>query len=221
MLPVMIFVCMTFMWAIGINVTTSILIGSPVEIGGYGFSLKATSFLYFAPITALTLGEIFGHWFNDFIANRYIKKHQGLFVPEVRLWPNYLAIPLMILGLVLTGHALQFKWNYGVIVIGWGLYVFGNIVSSIATTAYIADCYPNAAGEVMGFMNLARVMVCDFETTLIVRVASRWDTINNNGGWSKVSMSRSGFRLLSLPRRGSLLFCCNFSAKLCATKRVL
>jgi MFS family permease len=127
-------------------------------VGGYGFSLRATSFLYFTPIVALILGEAFGHWFNDFIANRYIKKHHGLFVPEVRLWPNYLAVAFMIPGLVLTGQALQFKWSYGVIIIGWGMYVFGVMICSVCTTAYILDCYPNAAGEVMGFMNLARVM---------------------------------------------------------------
>jgi hypothetical protein len=42
---------------------------------------------------------------------------------------------------------------------GWGLYVFGVMVCSVCTTAYILDCYPNAAGEVMAYMNFARVMV--------------------------------------------------------------
>jgi hypothetical protein len=181
-------------------VTTSILIGSPVEIGGYGFSLRSTSFLYFTPIIALILGEAFGHWFNDFVANRYIKKHHGLFVPEVRLWPNYLAVAFMIPGLVLAGQALQFKWNYGVIIIGWGMYVFGVMICSVCTTAYILDCYPNAAGEVMGFMNLARVMVSHLLKVINGRVDSLLDTINNNGGLIKDLMFRSDCKQLSLLR---------------------
>jgi MFS family permease len=158
--PLMIFFMMTYMWAIGINITSSILIGSPVDVGGYGLSLKSTSFLYFTPVVALIIGEWFGHWFNDFLATRYVKRHQGLFIPETRLWPNYLAVALMIPGLVICGEALENKWNVGTIVIGWGLYMVGVIISSVCTTSYTLDCYPNAAGEVMVFMTLARVMVC-------------------------------------------------------------
>lgn len=181
-IPVMIFFCATFMWSIGINITTSILIGSPASEGGYGFSLEATSYLYFTPIVALILGEAFGHWFNDFIANRYIKTHHGFFYPEVRLWPNYLATAFMVPGLVLAGQALAYKWNYGVIIIGWGMYIFGIMICSVCTTSYILDCYPNAAGEVMGYMNFARTIVSpSLMLRLISRVDSRLGIINHSG----------------------------------------
>lgn len=203
--------------------TTSILIGSPVEAGGYGFSLRSTSFLYFTPICALILGEAFGHWFNDFVALRYVKRNKGIFVPEVRLWPNYLAVAFMIPGLVLAGQALEFKWNYGVIIVGWGLYVFGVMVCSVCTTAYILDCYPNAAGEVMGYMNFARVMVgrprfmrwgADF------RVGFRLGIISRSGVRSRDLMCRLGFKRWLWRLLLRLWWCFNCSGRKFAIKRV-
>ena len=81
---------MSFMWAVGINITSSILFETPEVAGGYGFGPKAVGYLYFTPLVAVALGEAFGHWFNDFLANRYVRKHGGVFKPEARLWTNYI-----------------------------------------------------------------------------------------------------------------------------------
>jgi len=49
---------LSFMWAVGINVTSSIIFGLPKAIGGYGFSLTTISYLYFTPLVALFIGEV-------------------------------------------------------------------------------------------------------------------------------------------------------------------
>jgi hypothetical protein len=144
--------------AIGINITSSILLETPREAGGYGFSAKGVGFVYFTPVVAVILGEIFGHFFNDFLANRYINRHDGLFRPEARLPANYLAAVLMIPGLIIVGQALHHLLSWGAIVMGWGMYVFGVMVASVATTAYALDCYPTASGEVSAFVNFARTV---------------------------------------------------------------
>lgn len=50
------------MWATGINITAAVLLGTPREMGGYGFSLKASGFLYlyvtYLVITLLTLQQM-------------------------------------------------------------------------------------------------------------------------------------------------------------------
>lgn len=65
------------MWAVGINITSSILLATPQAEGGYGFGPKAIGYLYFTPLVAVSLGEVFGHFFNDYVANRYIKEVPG------------------------------------------------------------------------------------------------------------------------------------------------
>jgi hypothetical protein len=149
---------MSFMWAIGINQTSSILFATPVAAGGYGFSDKSLGFLFFAPIVGAVIGEGFGHWFNDFLASRYIRKHGGLFVPEARLTPMYLSAGLMIPGLVIIGQALHYHWHWAAILMSWGMFVAGCMIASVAITAYALDSYPSASGEVSALINVGRIL---------------------------------------------------------------
>ena len=63
----------------------------------------------------------------------------------------------MIPGLILLGQALEKHLNIGAIIVGWGLYTVGVMITSVATVAYILDCYPSASGEVSALINFARV----------------------------------------------------------------
>lgn len=146
------------MWSIGINITTAILFATPVDLGGYGFSSTDIGYLYFTPIVAVFIGEIFGHFFNDFLAHRYIHRHKGVFKPEVRLNMIYVSTLFMVPGLILLGFALTKHLNYGVIIIGWGMFTFGVMTTSVAVTTYAIDAYPTAPGEVSGFINFMRVI---------------------------------------------------------------
>lgn len=127
---------LAFMWAVGINITSSINFSIPRAAGGYGLSLTSISVLYLTPIIALIIGEFIGHFLNDFVANRYVRKHNGLFKPEARLSPFFLAAFLMIPGLVIVGQALARQLNIGAVVMGWGMYVVGVMISSVAITSF-------------------------------------------------------------------------------------
>lgn len=81
-------------------------------------------------MVAVGLGEFFGHFFNDFVASRYIRKHDGVFEPEARLKTNYISAFLMIPGLITVGQALEKHLSYSAIVMGWGMYVFGVMTAS-------------------------------------------------------------------------------------------
>jgi hypothetical protein len=154
---------MSFMWAVGINITSTILLETPVAAVGYGFLQKSVGYLYFTPLVAVALGEFFGHFFNDFIANRYVRKHNGVFKPEARLLTNYIAAAFMIPGLVIVGQTLEKHLSYAGIVMGWGMYVFGVMLATVAITAYALDSYGSASSEVAGLLNFARGKRTDIE----------------------------------------------------------
>ena len=155
------------MWAVGINITSSILFETPASKGGYGFDALQVEFLYFTPIVGVTLGEGFGHFFNDWNSRRYIRGHGGIFRPEARLWANYVGVFFMLPGLIIVGEALEKHLDVGAIIMGefhlhhptlreqvlhenagWGTYVFGVMIASVGITAYVLDCYPTGSGEV-------------------------------------------------------------------------
>ena len=62
----------------------------------------------------------------------------------------------MIPGLVAVGQALQSHLSVGVVVIGWGMYVCGVMMASVAISTYLLDAFPQHAAEISGLINFAR-----------------------------------------------------------------
>jgi MFS family permease len=153
----MLFYSAMFMWSIGINVTSTIVLQTPISQGGYGMSPIGVGLVYLSPIVAIFIGEAFGHYFNDFVANQYIKRHDGMFEPEVRLYTTYIGTLFMIPGLVLLGQTCEYNLHWVGIIFGIGMFQFGVMLVSVATIAYVLDCYPHASGEVSALINFARV----------------------------------------------------------------
>ncbi|WZH46689.1 major facilitator superfamily domain-containing protein [Fusarium acuminatum] len=149
---------MCFAWAIGVNISTAILFGLPQELGGYGYSFTQLGYLHFAPIVGVFLGEIFGHFFNDYLTRRYVRKHSGVFEPEARLVTIYIAAIPMIAGLILMGQALHKHLSVAAIVVGWGMHAFGIMLTSVAVASYLLDAYPSAPAEVCGLTNVFRAL---------------------------------------------------------------
>ncbi|KZS89859.1 MFS general substrate transporter [Sistotremastrum niveocremeum HHB9708] len=141
----------TFAWVVGINTTLSIFVTplysfGPVQIGAF----------YTTPVVAATLGQIIGHFLHDALANHYVRRHAGKFEPEARLRAVWISEPFMITGLVVLGFALQRGWHYMVAAIGWALFVFGIMITTVALQAYMLDSYPEGSGEVSAWLNFGR-----------------------------------------------------------------
>lgn len=150
-----------FMWSIGINQTSTILLGVSRETGGYGMSAQQIGYMYFSPVLSVCLGELVGHRLNDFIVTWYARRHQGRFVPETRLWATYLGGFFMVPGLVLVGITLQQHLHWVCILFGWAMFQGGVMVVSVSMVAYVLDSYPSVPGEVSGWINMSRA-ACGF-----------------------------------------------------------
>jgi MFS family permease len=148
---------MTFMWAVGINITSAQLFSLPASHGGYGFGLNTVGFLYFSPVVGALVGEVIGHWLNDFVAARY-HEPEGVdkVNPETRLLPTILATVLMIPGLVMVGFALQTHAVVAIIIVGWGMYVCGAMISSVTVSVYLLEAFPACSAEASAIVNAAR-----------------------------------------------------------------
>lgn len=141
----------TFAWVVGINTTLAIFV-TPL----YSFGPKQIGYFYFTPIVAAILGEISGHWLHDQIARALTKRNRGTFQPEFRLVALWLSTPFMLAGLILLGFALENAWHYMLAALGWGLYVFGIMITTVGIQTYCLDSYPEASGEVAAWINFGR-----------------------------------------------------------------
>ncbi|BDD60932.1 hypothetical protein MAP00_006019 [Monascus purpureus] len=143
----------TFAWVVGINTTLSIFVTPLYDFGPLQIEL---GYFYFTLIVAAILGEFAGHWLHHIIALLYIRRHPGRLEPEARLIAIWISTPFIIAGLVLLGFALQRRYHYMLTVLGWGLHVFGIMITTVAITSYNLDSYPEGSGEVSAWLNFAR-----------------------------------------------------------------
>ncbi len=98
LLLALIYVGATFGFGIGINVTNPVFTNEPVVAGGFGWTAYAGASCYLVPIVAVLIGEVFGHFFNDWVADRQTKRNNGVFLAEMRLWTVYPAIVFFVAG---------------------------------------------------------------------------------------------------------------------------
>ena len=113
-------------------------------------------YFYFTPIVAALLGECTGHWLHDYLAKVYTRRHGGRLEPEARLIAIWIATPFLVAGLVLLGFALEHGFHFMITALGWGLYVFGIMIITVAVSAYNLDSYPEGSGEVAAWVNMSR-----------------------------------------------------------------
>lgn len=150
------FEAIAFGFAIGINVTNVVFMGSPPPVG-FGFSQFGVAGAYATPILAVILGELGGRFMNDRIMNYTVRKNKGIFVAESRLWACYAAMPLFICGFLTLGAGIQ-NLNKAALILGWGIAEVAVMVNTVAVYAYCSDCFPRHQGEVSALLNLSRTL---------------------------------------------------------------
>uniref|UniRef100_A0A0W0G3C6 Putative MFS general substrate transporter n=1 Tax=Moniliophthora roreri TaxID=221103 RepID=A0A0W0G3C6_MONRR len=154
---VYVLLAMFFGFAIGINITNTIFFQSEPPFG-FGFDKFTVGGIYATPVVAVFIGEFLGRYLNDWVMYYSVKRNNGVFEAEVRLWTLYISIPLYLCGFLVLGTALQHHLHIAVIVIGWGIAQIADLMSAVAVYAYSNDCFPTKQGEVSAVLNLMRTM---------------------------------------------------------------
>ncbi|KAF2397897.1 MFS general substrate transporter [Trichodelitschia bisporula] len=157
-----------FIWAIGITTSVTQFVKPPP----YLFTDTAVCLLFLAPFIGIVLGEIWGHFFNDWLCNTYLAKHKGIHSPENRLWAVW---PLAIIGpcgLILYGQTLEHSLSWVGIAFGWGMGTFVMLASTTIVSAYVLDIYPGHAALTSSWLNFWKVLVAG--GFIITYINPRW-----------------------------------------------
>ena len=153
-LPTAMFVLPITMWTIGMVSTISQFVLPPAAAGGYGFSYLDLAMLYWAPMVGTLVAEFWGHWFNDTLARRYMKR----FGPEIRLAAVYPAVAIGVAGLILFGQTLQKHLHWMGLAAGWAMLCFSTLACMTVVSAYTLDCFPQHAALAAAWINFWRVI---------------------------------------------------------------
>ena len=144
------FIMIVTMWTIGIITTITPIIYAPP----YLFTPTDVALLYLAPMIGVILGELWGHFFNDWLCNRYLRTHNGIYVPENRLWACWITAALDISALIIFGQMLQHGLSWAGLAVSWAGVSFATLASTVAVSAYALDSFPMhaaLAGAVINF----------------------------------------------------------------------
>ena len=153
-LPTALFVMPITMWTIGMVSTISQFVMPPPIAGGYGFSYVALAMIYWAPMIGTIIAELWGHWFNDFLARRYMERYSF----ESRLTATYPAAIIGVFGLVLFGQTLDKHLSWLGLAFGWGMLCFCTLANMTVISAYVLDCFPDHAALASAWINFWRVI---------------------------------------------------------------
>ncbi|KAH8915683.1 MFS general substrate transporter, partial [Atractiella rhizophila] len=149
-----IYILAVFGFGIGVNVTQVVFLLPPPP-AGYGLTGDQIAGTYFSPVVGVIVGEILGHYLNDFIANYQIKRNHGV---DCRLWTLYFALPLFIGGFITIGECFEYKLNVGGLVVGWIVAESSIMISTVCIYAYLNNAFPDYNGEVSAMINFWRTM---------------------------------------------------------------
>lgn len=141
-----------FTWAIGIVTTITQFTRPPP----YLLNDLDSSLFYLAPIVGSIAGEFWGHWFNDFVSNRYIKTHNGRYLPETRLWGVYAPAVLATTSLILYGQTLQHTFPVIALAAAWSIMAFAQVAATTAISVYALDSFPQQAALASSWINFFR-----------------------------------------------------------------
>ncbi|KAF7430350.1 hypothetical protein PC9H_006055 [Pleurotus ostreatus] len=154
LISILIFEAMVFRFGIGINVTNAVFLASPP----YSFSQDAIAGAYGTPIVSVIIGELIGHYLNDWITNITVRRNKGVFEAESRLLACYIAMPLYICGFVLLGASLQNHLSVVALIFGWGIAQLGIMIATVSVYAYCNDCFPRQQGEISALLTVSRIL---------------------------------------------------------------
>ena len=103
---------------------------------------------------SVLIGEGLGHYLNDWIMNTSIRRNNGVFEAESRLWSVlvrlvdatnthmgtfracYVAIALYVVGMILIGVGFQHHLSIASFIIGWGMTEVATMVNTVAVCKY-------------------------------------------------------------------------------------
>ncbi|EKM53342.1 uncharacterized protein PHACADRAFT_259649 [Phanerochaete carnosa HHB-10118-sp] len=154
---ILLFEAMLFGFAIGISVTNGVLLSHPPPVG-YGLDQMRIAGCYATPIVGVILGELLGGYLNDWIMYLSIRRNNGVFEAESRLWACYITVAFYTCGMILLGAGLQKHLNIAAFIIGWCLVQITTMINTTVVYAYLNDSFPRFKGEMSAMLNLGRTL---------------------------------------------------------------
>ncbi|ETS87266.1 hypothetical protein PFICI_01094 [Pestalotiopsis fici W106-1] len=145
-------------WFVMAGVQIPIILVTPRNMGGFGFSSNATGYFYFSAWIGSLIGVGYGILINDRLPLWIKTRRRGIWHPEYRLhtawFPGLIVEPI---GLGLFGAAVFYHLHYMVLAVAEGMIVFGATACISPAVNYVIEVFKSHPQEVGTALNVYRV----------------------------------------------------------------
>ncbi|TVY85567.1 putative MFS-type transporter [Lachnellula suecica] len=146
-----------FGFTIMINIVTTIILQTPSEFGGYGFSPLQNALFSFAAWMGVIFAQVVGYFLGDRIPLWASRRKGDIWQPEYRLWNMIFPAVFGPMGFGLFGAGVQYHLHYMVLALGVFFVIFSSTMSVPICLNYVVECFLNSANEVGIIMNCYRL----------------------------------------------------------------
>ncbi|CAK7199693.1 hypothetical protein SEUCBS139899_002376 [Sporothrix eucalyptigena] len=139
-------------WAVVTGSTASEILGAPP----YNFRASMVGLSSIASLIGAIIGSVFGGQITDAFTLRLVRRNNGVFEPEMRLW--LFAVPMIIIpaSILLYGVGAAHGVHWIGILIGTGALSAANTASVPLSINYLVDTYRDMAGMAMTVVVIIR-----------------------------------------------------------------
>ncbi|CAG8974860.1 hypothetical protein HYALB_00000475 [Hymenoscyphus albidus] len=151
------FLFFAFGFTILINILNTMVLQTPVEHGGYGFSPLQNALFSFTAWMGVVVAQVVGYLLGDRIPLWVSRRNGNIWHPEYRLWNMFLPALLGPVGFGLYGAGVQYHLHYMVMALGFFFVIFASTMSVPVCLNYVVECFLDSANEAAIIMNCYRL----------------------------------------------------------------
>ncbi|KAG7665610.1 uncharacterized protein J8A68_000816 [[Candida] subhashii] len=133
----------------------------------YNFREIIVGLLYIPNSVTYIIASMLGGKWNDYLLNKYIKKH-GEVVPEARIsWNVVVAVILLPIACLIFGWTIEYGEFWLVPLIGTALFGFATMLLITAVVTYLVDTLPGKGATGVALNNLIRLVLAAIATFIV------------------------------------------------------
>ncbi|RSL74484.1 hypothetical protein CEP51_011556 [Fusarium floridanum] len=148
-IPAVMYVTLTFGSLLAWYSAMFSVAASTLPLPPYNFTAVQVGLFFLAPFVGAVIATPLTGPLSDWMIIRLAKRNNGIYEPEMRLYPAFVGMILAIAGVLMFGMGIVHGAPWILLAVGVAIYTLGFISCTDIALAYLADSYVNIIGDAM------------------------------------------------------------------------
>ncbi|KAH6962448.1 major facilitator superfamily domain-containing protein [Ilyonectria sp. MPI-CAGE-AT-0026] len=148
-IPAIMYVTLTFGSLLSWYSAMFSVAASMLPLPPYNFTVVQVGLFFLAPFVGAVIATPLTGPLSDWMILRLAKRNNGVYEPEMRLYPAFIGGILTMAGILMFGMGIVYGAPWILLAVGVAIYTLGFISCTDIALAYLIDSYVNIIGDAM------------------------------------------------------------------------